>query len=169
MILTRDRILEEIAAGRIEIDPYDPSMVGPASIDLHLGDEIRVLDAGAGAIDVSEAVDYRCYTTLRRLDEPFDLASGQTILGITRERIRLAPDICAWLEGRSRFARLGLLVHVTAGFLSPGIDNRQVLEIANLSGRPLRLRAGIPICQIILQRTDGTAVYQGRFADQSEV
>ncbi len=169
MILTRERIMAEIDSGRVRIDPYDPALVGPASIDLRLGEEIRTMDAGTGPIDVEEATDYRDYSTVRRLDRPYDLASGQTILGITLECVRLPPDICAWLEGRSRFARLGLLVHVTAGFLSPGIDNRQVLEIANLSGRTLRLRAGTPICQIILQRTEGSAVYRGRFVTQSSV
>ncbi|RMF23536.1 MAG: dCTP deaminase [Deltaproteobacteria bacterium] len=169
MILTREKILEEIEQGRVEIDPYDPALVGPASIDLRLGGEIRTMDPGSGPIDVEEAIDYRRFSTLRKLDQPFDLVSGQTILGITLERVRLPADLCAWLEGRSRFARLGLLVHVTAGFLSPGINNRQVLEIANLSGRTLRLRAGTPVCQIILQRTEGSAVYRGRFADQSRV
>jgi len=72
----------------------------------------------------------------------------------------------SWLEGRSRFARLGLMIHVTAGFVAPGIDNRQVLEISNLSGRELRIHPGTRLCQIVLQRTEGEAVYRGRFANQ---
>ena len=91
---------------------------------------------------------------------------AETVLGITRERLRLPPNICGWLDGRSRFARVGLMIHVTAGFLSPGIDNRQVLEISSLADRPLRLHAGVSICQVVLQRAEGAAVYRGRFADQ---
>jgi dCTP deaminase len=166
VILTRDCILEEIDAGNIVIEPYQKDMVGPASVDLHLGDELRVLDDVDGHIDVHDDTDYRQTSRVEALVAPFALAPGQTVLGITRERIRLPANICGWLEGRSRFARLGLTIHVTAGFISPGINNRQVLEISNLSGRTLRLHAGTRICQIVLQRTEGSAVYQGRFTRQ---
>ncbi|MCS6924784.1 MAG: dCTP deaminase, partial [Candidatus Binatia bacterium] len=81
----------------------------------------------------------------------------------------LPGDICGWLEGRSRFARLGLIIHVTSSFISPGVNNRQVLEIANLAGRPLAIHAGTRLCQLILQRTEGSAVYQGRFARQDRL
>lgn len=168
MILTHDRILAEVAAGNIEVTPYREEMVGPASIDLHLGDEVRILDDEHREIDIHDDTDYRDYSRVERLTGPYPLRPHETILGITRERIRLAPELCGWLEGRSRFARLGLAIHVTAGFLSPGIDNRQVLEISNLSGRTLRLFAGTRICQIVVQRTEGSAVYRGRFADQIE-
>ena len=168
MILTHDRILAEVSAGNIEISPFREEMIGPASIDLHLGDEVRVLGDEHRHIDIHDDTDYRDYSRIERLIEPYALHPHETILGITRERIRLAPNLCGWLEGRSRFARLGLAIHVTAGFLSPGIDNRQVLEISNLSGRILRLFAGTRICQIIVQRTEGSAVYSGRFADQTE-
>ena len=166
MILTRDVILREIAAGRIEIDPFTPDQVGPASIDLHLGDEIRVMRGGPPVIELVEDADYRTVTEVRPLEDRYVLEPGQTIHGITRERIRLPPDIGGWLEGRSRFARLGLMIHVTSGFVAPGVDNRQVLEMSNVAGRPLAIHAGIRLCQIVLQRAEGTATYRGRFADQ---
>ncbi len=166
MILTHDVILEELRLGRMVIDPFDAAMVGAASVDLHLGDEIRVMDRERDSIDVDDDADYARASSLRVLNEPYPLAAGETIHGITRERIRLPPNICGWLEGRSRFARLGLMIHVTAGFVAPGIDNRQVLEISNLSGRELRIHPGTRLCQIVLQRTEGEAVYRGRFANQ---
>jgi|SRR5688572_12346422 dCTP deaminase len=166
MILTHDAILAEIAAGRIAIDPLEPDQVGPASIDLHLGDDIRVMRGALDPVDVNDATDYTCFTELRPLDAPYVLAPGETIHGITRERVRLADDIAGWLEGRSRFARLGLMIHVTAGFVAPGVDGRQVLEMSNVSGRPLVLHAGVRVCQIVLQRCDGHARYRGRFATQ---
>jgi len=166
MILTRDVILEEVRGGRIVIDPFDPAMVGAASVDLHLGDEIRVMDPERAPIDVDDEADYALASKLRELCEPYTLADGETIHGITRERIRLPADVCGWLEGRSRFARLGLMIHVTAGFVAPGVDNRQVLEISNVSGRVLRIHPGTRLCQIVLQRTEGEAVYRGRFANQ---
>jgi dCTP deaminase len=166
VILTHDVILREISAGRIEIDPFTPDQVGPASIDLHLGDEIRVMEGGPPIIELDEDADFRTVTQVRALDGRYVLAPGQTIHGITRERIRLPPDVGGWLEGRSRFARLGLMIHVTAGFVAPGVDNRQVLEMSNVAGRPLAIHPGIRLCQIVLQRTEGEAVYRGRFASQ---
>lgn len=170
MILTREKILEEIDAGNIAIDPFDPACLGPASYDLQLGDELRILDAGIKMIDVTEDADYVAFSKVATLDGcPFELAPGQTILGITRERVRLSSTLCGWLEGRSRYARLGLMIHVTAGFIAPGVNNRQVLEIANIAPYAMRLHAGVRIAQLIVQRTDGEAVYRGRFARQMNI
>jgi dCTP deaminase len=72
-------------------------------------------------------------------------------------------------EGRSRFARLGLFVHITAGFMQPGINNRQVLEIYNASSYPLELVPGTRICQFIFMKMSGTATYQGRFSNQEKL
>ncbi len=168
-VLTRDAILAEIEAGRLIVDPYSPDQVGPASIDLTLGDEIRVIQAGREPIPIVADVDYRDFTSHRRLDTPFVLDPGVTIHGITRERLTLAPDLCGFLEGRSRYARLGLMIHVTSAFVQPGVSNRQVLEISNVSGRALEIHAGTRLCQIVLFRTEGEAIYRGRFADQSEL
>ena len=169
MLLTRDVILAEIKRGRVIVDPFSPDQVGPASIDLHLGDEIRVLEGGPPVIDVNDHADFRAVTRVRPLDAPYVLNPGETIHGITRERITLPGDIGGWLEGRSRFARLGLMIHVTAGFISPGVSNRQVLEISNVSRRPLAIHPGTRLCQIILQRCEGSAIYSGRFAKQERL
>ncbi len=166
MILTRDVILAEIAAGRVVIDPLVPDQIGPASIDLHLGDEIRVMEGGPDVVDVTDDADYRTITRVRPLVGPYVLKPGETIHGLTRERIRLPPGIAGWLEGRSRFARLGLMIHVTSGFVAPGVASRQVLEMSNVAGRPLAIHAGVRVCQIVLQRCEGEAVYAGRFARQ---
>ena len=94
MILTRDAILREIKAGRVVIDPLLADQVGPASIDLHLGDEIRVMHAGREPVPVTDDVDYRTITDVRSLQKPYPLAPGETIHGITRERITL-PETSA--------------------------------------------------------------------------
>jgi dCTP deaminase len=169
MILTRDVILREIAAGRLAVDPLDPGQIGPASIDLHLGDEIRVMAGGPDVIAVTEEADYRAVTRLERLDGPYVLKPGETIHGITRERLSLPPDVGGWLEGRSRYARLGLMIHVTSGFVAPGVSSRQVLEMSNVAGRPLAIHAGVSVCQIVLQRCEGEAVYAGRFRHQESL
>ena len=165
-VLTRDAILREIELGRLAIDPLAPEQVGPASIDLTLGEEIRCIEPGGRPIPIREGSDYRDHTVPRRLDAPYLLGPGLTIHGITRERVTLPPDLCGFLEGRSQFARLGLMIHVTSAFVQPGVSNRQVLEMSNVSGHPLEIHAGVRLCQLVLMRTEGEAVYRGRFAVQ---
>jgi dCTP deaminase len=164
-VLTRDVILAEIDAGRVKIDPFARDQVGVASIDLTLGEEIRVIEPSGGAIEIREETDYRHHTRVSTLSEPYLLPPGVTIHGITRERISLPTDLCGFLEGRSRYARLGLMIHVTSAFVQPGVDNRQVLEMSNVSSEPLLIHAGVRLCQLVLMRTEGHARYGGRFAD----
>ncbi len=168
-VLTREVILAEIEAGRIVISPFASDQLGSASIDLTLGDEIRIIDAVQKPIELREEADYREHTRIQRLDEPYVLEPGCTIHGITLERISLPPDLCGFLEGRSRFARLGLMIHVTSAFIQPGVNNRQVLEMSNVAGQPLRIYPGVRLCQLVLMRTEGEAVYRGRFADQESL
>jgi len=167
-VLTRDEILKELDSGRLRIEPLDdPNQIGPASVDLHLDRELRVpVPHRDGPIHVSEDAELELETKVIQIDDHYVLDPGQTVHGITRERLFLPSDLCAWIEGRSWIARLGLMVHVTAGFVQPGVSNRQVLEMSNVSGSPLAIHPGIRICQIVLERTEGHAVYRGRFAEQ---
>jgi dCTP deaminase len=168
-VLTRDVILHEIDTGRLVITPFESDQVGVASIDLTLGSEIRVIEPSGRAIEIREQTDYREHTRVAALDEPYLLVPGVTIHGITREKLTLPPDLCGFLEGRSRYARLGLMIHVTSAFVQPGVDNRQVLEMSNVSSQPLLIHSGVRICQLVLMRTEGEAVYRGRFADQESI
>ena len=166
-VLTRDAILRELESGRLRLEPFSMDQVGAASIDLHLGDELRVpTEVVNGPIDVTDEATPESFTRVIAFEKPYVLAPGHTVHGITRERLFLPPDLCAWIEGRSRIARLGLTVHVSSGFVQPGVSNHQVLEMSNVSGRALAIHPGIRICQIVLQRTEGSAVYRGKFADQ---
>jgi dCTP deaminase len=165
-VLTHDAIKREIELGRLVIEPLDPSQIGPASIDLTLGEEIRYFSPGGCMIQIRESTDYREHTTPLRLDQPFVLEPGRTIHGITLERVTLPTDLCGFLEGRSQFARLGLMIHVTSAFVQPGVANRQVLEMSNVAGHPLEIHAGVRLCQLVLMRTEGHATYRGRFAEQ---
>lgn len=166
-VLTTDEILKAIADGRIEIDPYTPDSVGPGSVDLHLGNQFRVFQKLHKIYHVTDTSDFHEVTKLIERDDYFVLMPGETVLGVTQERIKLAPSLCGRLEGRSRFARLGLMVHVTAGFMQPGINNHQVLEISNVSSIPLALHPGTRLCQFVFESCEGEATYQGRFVDQS--
>ncbi|MCS7109616.1 MAG: dCTP deaminase, partial [Candidatus Micrarchaeota archaeon] len=98
------------------------------------------------------------------------LNPGDCVLAVTEEKLILAPNICGWIQGRSRFARMGLTAHVASSFIQPGSQNRQVLEIANLSRVPIKISKGLRLCQIIFERTESksSTPYSkiGRFSRQ---
>lgn len=164
-ILTRDEIKKAIEAGKIKIEPYDETALGPGSIDLRLGNKFRVFKRADNVYDVNESLDYHDLTDSIETDS-IVVQPGETILGITEEKVTLPTNMCGWLEGRSRFARLGLMVHISASFMQPGISNHQVLEISNMGHVPLRLHAGTRFCQFVFQETIGEAQYNGKFGSQ---
>ena len=166
-VLTRDVILREIELGRLRVEPLEECQIGAASIDLHLGSELRILSLHQnGPVPVSDEEEPLMQTEVVPFTSPYVLEPGRTVHGVTRERLVFPPDICGWIEGRSRIARFGLTVHASSGFIQPGVSNRQVLEMSNLAGIPLQLQPGTRICQIVLQRTEGEAVYSGKCARQ---
>ena len=165
-ILTRDAILARIADGSLRIDPFDPAQVGPASVDLHLDRQFRVFKKVHAVFHVTEDLEHGAVTELLDVEDYFVLMPGEAALGITRERLTLPDDLCGWLEGRSRFARVGLMIHITASFMQPGIDNRQVLEMYNAGPIPLAIHPGIAVCQFIFSTCVGRAHYQGRYQGQ---
>ena len=166
-ILTREKIIEHIEKGDIKVEPFIKENVGPGSIDLTLGNKFRVFRASEEVFDINEEADYKKISDLIETDSVI-VEPGETLLGITKEKITLAPNFCGWLEGRSRFARIGLMVHISASFMQPGLSNHQVLEFSNMGHVPLRLHAGTKICQFIFEETEGSAVYEGKFLGQTE-
>lgn len=169
MILTRNEIIKEIEKGRIKIQPINRSQIGPASIDLSLGDEYRIFKRRIFPYKVNEKTNFEEITTKRKAKKYIILQPNEFILGITKEKITLPENICGRLTGRSKFARLGIAVHITADFINPGINNKQVLEIKNVSHIPLKIEIGTKIAQIILERTHGKAKYTGKFSKQEHI
>jgi dCTP deaminase len=165
-VLTHDEIKKEIESGNIKFSPQiSDDQISTASVDLHLSNEFQIFKNGNNIIDVKESTDYNNLTEMV-VAETLMVKPHETVLGITREKITLPNNICAWLEGRSRFARLGLLIHISAGFIQPGVSNRQVLEITNLSTNSLMLHADEKLCQMVFQRCEGNAKYNGKFVSQ---
>lgn len=165
-ILTRDEISAAIERGEIVVDPYEPQNLGAGSLDLRLSRYFKVFRKPRAVVVIDDDVDYRQYTENVETEEGLLLMPGETILGWTQERITLPGNICGWLEGRSMFARLGLLVHISAGFMQPGLDNQQCLEMTNFSPNPMLVTPGTRICQFVFQRTIGSAHYEGKFSQQ---
>ncbi len=170
-ILTRNEIRKAIDQGLIRIEPLEESQIGAGSIDLTLGNEFRIFKKHRGIFHIRDESDFEDLTEFVSLKEgeTIIVEPQEMILGITKEKISIADNYCGWLEGRSRFARFGLAIHVTAGFMHPGISNRQVLEIVNLGHARLALYPGTRICQIILEKCIGRAKYSGKFALQNRL
>lgn len=164
MVLAKPEILRQIKNGRIKLEPYDESAVGPASVDLTLDGRLRIFNTDEHITRAD--IDYR--TLAERIDIPdgYLLKPGELVLGITRERLTLPGDICGWLNSRSRFARIGLMSHIAAPFLAPGISNRQILEIFNAGRNKILLTPGMKICHVVFQECKGAATYAGEWKDQ---
>jgi len=164
MILAKPEILRQIHDGRIRIEPYDEAAVGPASIDLTLDNKLRVFNADQHITRAD--IDYKTLAELMDITDGYLLEPGELVLGITKERITLPGDVCGWLNSRSRFARIGLMSHIAAPFLAPGISNKQILEIYNAGRNKIRLTPGMRICHVVLQECKGSAIYTGAWKDQ---
>ena len=149
MILSDRSLREQIAAGRIVIDPLDESLIQPSSIDVRISNLFRVFrNHTAGVIDVKQ--DLTALTELIEIadDEAFMLHPGEFVLGSTLERIAVPEDLVARIEGKSSLGRLGLLIHSTAGFIDAGFDGHITLELANVASLPITLYPGMKIGQV---------------------
>lgn len=149
MVLSDRSIRQQMAAGRIVVEPCDPRDIQPSSIDLHLSDQFQVFrNSRYPYIDPSMEQQGLMDAVEATLDEPFVLHPGEFVLGSTVERIELPDDIVARLEGKSSLGRLGLLIHSTAGYVDPGWIGTLTLELSNVAKLPIVLTPGMPIGQI---------------------
>jgi dCTP deaminase len=151
-VILSDRTLrEQLAAGRIVIDPFDESLIQPSSIDVRISNLFRVFrNHTRGVIDVK--LDMVDLTELIEIpeasEEPFILHPGEFVLGSTLERIGVPDDLVGRVEGKSSLGRLGLLIHSTAGFIDAGFDGHITLELANVASLPITLYPGMKIGQV---------------------
>jgi dCTP deaminase len=167
VFIGKRELLKLIEEGVIEIDPFDPSAVGSVSVDLTLGNHFRVFSPDELEVYSEDIDPSRLGELVEIQDHEFiELKHGDFVLGITRERIRVPENIIGILSGRSRFARLGLMVHVSSNFIHPGSNNRQVLEIVNLGPHLIRLHPGIRICQVAFAEVKGGVPFTGRYSRQ---
>ncbi|HTL23525.1 MAG TPA: dCTP deaminase [Mycobacteriales bacterium] len=174
MLLSDRDLRKALDDGRLGLDPFDPAMVQPSSIDVRLDRYFRVfanhrythIDPAAQQDDLTELVEPKG-------DEPFILHPGEFVLGSTLEVISLGDDLASRLEGKSSLGRLGLLTHSTAGFIDPGFSGHVTLELSNVANLPIKLYPGMKIGQIcVIQLSSpsehpyGSSVYGSRYQDQ---
>ena len=174
MLLSDRDILAEVEAKNIGLEPFDPDMVQPSSIDVRLDRFFRVfenhryphIDPASDQPDLTRMVEPEG-------DEPFILHPGEFVLGSTYEVVTLPDDVAARLEGKSSLGRLGLLTQSTAGFLDPGFSGHVTLELSNVATLPIKLWPGMKIGQLCFFRLSspsehpyGSEKYGSRYQGQ---
>ncbi|HLC29274.1 MAG TPA: dCTP deaminase [Dehalococcoidia bacterium] len=158
MVLSDHTIKEEIAAGRLVIEPLDPTFIQPASVDIRLDRKFLVfrnnrrpfIDVRQDTSDLTELVEVT-------ENNPFILHPNEFVLGSTLESVTLPNDLVGRLEGKSSLGRLGLLIHSTAGYVDPGWQGHLTLELSNVANLPITLYYGMKIGQISFLRLTAPA------------
>lgn len=136
MILS-DRDLKNIILNQkiYLVNPFNIEDLQPCSIDLHLGDTLKTIEGKT--IDLSQ--------------DSYHLKPHEFLLGSTMEKIHVPYDLMARVEGKSTIARLGVMIHITAGFIDAGFNGNITLEIYNCSNKPFELFHGDTLCQIAFE------------------
>lgn len=136
---TLTRLLD---SGVLTITPLSASAIQPASVEMHLHrDVVR---------DVGLPTEYRD----DKITNSILLKPGEFALARTTETVGIPAHLVARVEGKSSWARRGLLVHITAGFIDPGFYGTITLEFCNLAARPLVLPVGCAIAQLSILELD---------------
>ncbi len=158
MLLSDRDIRAEIDAGRVVLDPADPAMVQPASVDVRIDRLFRLFDNHRYPV-IDPRADQPDLTRLVEVapGEAFVLHPGEFVLGATYEQVTLPDDLAARLEGKSSLGRLGLLTHSTAGFIDPGFSGHVTLELSNTATLPIVLWPGMKIGQLCFFRLSSPA------------
>ena len=158
MLLSDKDIRAAITSGRIALDPYDPAMVQPSSVDVRIDRYFRVFENHRYP-HIDPSIEQAELTRLVEPDgdEPFILHPGEFVLGSTYEVVSLPDDVSARLEGKSSLGRLGLLTHSTAGFIDAGFSGHVTLELSNVATLPIKLWPGMKIGQLCFFRLTSPA------------
>jgi dCTP deaminase len=167
-------IAEALADGSIDIKPFDPERLGPASYDLTLAPTILSpsypMTEWESRIDLRKPVPQdRMNESVLGPDNSYMLRRREFILASTNEFVGLDTTRAARVEGKSSLGRVGMAVHITAGFIDPGFRGQITLEIANLGPWDLELYPGMPIAQVVFERTaraERSYAQTGRYGDQ---
>ena len=167
MVLSDRTIKEEIAGGRIIIEPLEPACIQPASVDVHLDKKLLVFKTWRSPFFIDVKQRQEDLTELVEIEDenPFYLQPGEFVLGSTLEDITLPDDIVGRLEGKSSLGRIGLLIHSTAGYVDPGWRGHLTLELSNVAKLPITLYYGMKIGQISFLRL--TAAAERLYGDES--
>jgi len=176
MILVDKKIREYIKGGKIKVEPFDENMIGPASLDIRLGNKFRVFKTlEKEVIDVRDYYDdvytrvetkdyiihigkYSDLYILKNDNVPIIIHPGEFILASVYEYIELPDNIVGQIHGRSSIGRLGLIVHTSAGYVDPGYKGYLTLEIINVNKVPIKIYPKTKVAQIVFIETESSEV-----------
>lgn len=157
-----------LASGSLKVTPEpEDHRFQPCSIDLRLGPVLkryqrrcidpllRMQGRRLEPIDLGAEEDIAMHYYSHDTDG-YDLEPGSFVLGATLEQVSVDATLCAHVDGRSTLGRLGLMIHVTAGFVDPGFSGNITLEIFNAASYTIRLRSGVGIGQLLVSTVCGT-------------
>lgn len=151
MLLSDHDIRDAVETGRLGIDPFDPALIQPSSVDVRMDKFFRVFN-NSKYTHIDPKLEMPDLTTLVEVadGEPFVLHPGEFVLASTLETFSLPADLAGRLEGKSSLGRLGLLTHSTAGFIDPGFSGHITLELSNVANLPISLWPGMKVGQLAL-------------------
>ncbi|MCI6774590.1 dCTP deaminase [Methanobrevibacter boviskoreani] len=156
MAILSDKDLKKcIEDGKIVIDPLtDEKQIQPSSIDMRIGDEFKVFRViRKPFIDPKDDDDIASYMESLTVEdgEAFIIHPNEFALATTYEYVKVPDDLVARVEGRSSMGRLGVTMHVTAGYIDPGFEGKITLEISNIGAMPVALYPGQRVCQLVFE------------------
>ncbi len=187
MILSDKDIRGAIESGRLKVDSPDEKYldnIGPSSLDLRCGSHFKLYEhTKFPLLDPADPATFENCSRMIEINKPgapFIIQPGDFALGVTLEKVTLANDLVARVEGRSSLGRLGIIVHSTAGFVDPGFSGTITLEITNINRMPVALYPGMRVCQLALETMTSpaevdysqksTQKYQGQlFPEESRI
>lgn len=149
MFLSDRDIKQALQDNEIIIQDFDPDRLQPASYDVLLGNHFMLFDKHMmNVVDPREPMDQH----MRQIEIPdgetFVLHPGEFALAVTKDYVGVDARHCLHVMGKSSLARLGLIIHTTAGFVDPGNELNITLELFNTNSLPVKLYPGMKIAQI---------------------
>ena len=154
------------------IIPFDPDLVQPSSYDLTLGRRflwISYEDEGE-KIAYDDTPQYEVIE-LTGKEDTIELEPGEFCLAHTEEMVFIPGSLSAIVAGKSTWARKGLTIHQTAGWIDPGFNGKITLEVKNVGNCVLELKIGEPIAQLVLMENSNLPLneYNGRYQGAEHV
>ncbi len=168
MFLSDTDIKKAVKAGAIKLEPFDAKRLQPASYDIRLGNKFVVNDESAThLIDPVKKIFAKTREIVLKDGEEFVLHPGQLVLGTSKEFFG-SDEFLIQVGGKSSLARVGLMIHNTAGIINPGHFLHVTLELSNQNSVPVVIRPGMEIAQLTFSRLTspplGSYETVGRFA-----
>ncbi len=147
MLLSDRDIRQAIQNGELVIDPFNDDHVQPASVDLTLDKQLKIFSEASIRTGWAHTFTLEA-PPLVVVETPISLQPNGLVLASTHEIITLPSHFSGRLMGKSSLGRMGLSIHITAGFVDPGFHGQLTLELKNEATWPIKLYGGMKICQI---------------------